>query len=125
MPPYHGSFLPKTTFSRRLDLNNLLRMRSSIVSLNLSLLSRIPNLAKLTMHSNSLLHETHLRSESRMRNPFAGMTGVNFLQHAIDLLERETLGFWDEEVGEEDGDDAEGSPHEEDLGGEVGILLVD
>src|SRR6266536_602383 len=119
----------KTSFSELSKttphLNNFLRMRSSSVSLNLSLLSRISNLTMLPMNRNPLLNETHLRSKSRVRNPFTRMTWANFFQHAVDLLERETFGFWDKEVGEHDGDNAEGTPHEEDLGGEVGVLLVD
>ena len=40
----------------------------------------------------------------------------------IDLLEGETLGLGDEEVGEDDAEEAGGSPEEEDLDSEVGSL---
>ena len=43
----------------------------------------------------------------------------------VDLLERETLGLRDEEVGEEEGEEAGAAPDEEDLRTEVALLLVD
>jgi len=61
----------------------------------------------------------HICSESRMRYPFARVPGGGFLEHAVDLLEGETLGLRDQEVGVNEADSAEGAPDEEDLRAEV------
>jgi hypothetical protein len=90
--------------------------------LNLCLLSRI---ACPSRGRDALLHKTHFGGECGVGNPGARLAGGDFLQHPVDLFEGETLGLRDEEVGEEHGDDAEGAPHEEDLGREVRVLLVD
>jgi len=58
-------------------------------------------------------------------HPFAGVAWRYLLEHSVDLLERKALGLGHQEVGEENADDAEGAPHEEDLGRQVGILGVD
>ena len=53
------------------------------------------------------------------------MAWRNLLEHSVDLFERKTLSLGHQEVGEENADDAEGAPHEEDLGGQVGVLGID
>ena len=66
----------------------------------------------------------HLSGEGGVGNPFVGGARGGLLQHLVDLLEGETLGLGDEEVGEGEGDAAEGAPHEEDLCAEVGLSLL-
>lgn len=56
--------------------------------------------------------------------PSPGCARGALLQHLVDLFERETLGFGNEEVGEGEGDAAESTPHEEYTGTKVGIVLV-
>jgi len=73
---------------------------------------------------DALVGETHLGGEGGVWHPSGGGYGGGLLHHSVDLLEGEALGLRNEEVGEEEGEDAEGSPHEEDLGTEVGIALV-
>jgi hypothetical protein len=62
-----------------------------MVSLNLCLLSRISFLC--ARKRNALLNETHLSSESRVRNPFAGIARVDLFKHAVHLFEGQTLGL--------------------------------
>lgn len=59
-----------------------------------------------------------------MGNPFVGGAGGGLLEHLVDLLEGETLGLRNEEVGEGEGEAAEGAPHEEDLGTKVGLSAL-
>lgn len=40
------------------------------------------------------------------------------------MLERKTLGFWNEDIGVDEASCAEGSPDEEDAGAEVGLTFV-
>jgi len=94
------------------------------VSLDLSFLDRIPLLGWSTK-GDTLLNETHLSSESGVRNPGPRVTRRHFFQHSIDLLEGKPLRLRDQKVREENADDAEGAPHEEDLGGEVSVLFID
>lgn len=60
-----------------------------------------------------------------MRDPSGRGARVGLLQHAVDLLEGETLGFGHEEVGVDEADGAEAAPDEEDLGAEVALVLAD
>jgi hypothetical protein len=106
----------------KIHLNNLLIVRSSSMCFNLRLFSRISSPSR---ERNTLLHKTHLRGECRVGDPGAGLAGCDFLQHLVNLFEGETLCLGDQEVRKEDGDDAEGAPHEEDLGGEVRVLCID
>ena len=108
--PFSHSTLP--------NLNDIL-VRRNILRLNLTLA------VLLIMDGDSLLSKTHLSREGRVRNPATRLSWRNLLQHTVNLLERQALGLRNKEVCEEDGDNAEGAPHEEDLGGEVGVLLVD
>jgi len=95
----------------------------AINNLNSKLLLNL--LRRSTWSWDLLLNKTHIRCEGRRWNPSAGVSWVDFLKHTINLLKRKTLGLWDEEVCECDGDDAERSPHEEDLAGKVGVLSID
>ena len=74
---------------------------------------------------DTLLGETHLGGEGGVGNPSGGGARGRLLQHAVDLLERETFGFGHEEVGVDEADGAEGAPDEEDLGPEVAFVLAD
>ena len=58
-----------------------------------------------------------------MRHPLGGCTWRSLLQHTIDLLEGEAFCFGDKEVGECKGNEAQRTPHEIDLGPEVGVAL--
>jgi hypothetical protein len=69
---------------------------------------------------NALLDQVHLARKRAVGLPLARSAGSALLEHLVDLLESETLGLGDEEVGEEEGDAAETSPHEEDVGAELG-----
>ncbi|KFY88418.1 hypothetical protein V500_06350, partial [Pseudogymnoascus sp. VKM F-4518 (FW-2643)] len=70
---------------------------------------------------DALLSEVHLGSEGGVGHPFVGGARGGLLEHLIDLLEGEALSLRDEEVGEGEGDAAEGAPHKEHLGAEVGL----
>jgi len=58
-----------------------------------------------------------------MGNPLSRRPRRSLFQHAIDLLKRETFSLRDEEVRERERDAAEASPHEENLGSKVGVVL--
>lgn len=73
----------------------------------------------------SLVCKTHISGEGGVRHPFAGVSWGGLLEHAVDLLERKTLGLGDEEVGVHEADGAEGAPDEEDLGAEVAFGCAD
>lgn len=60
-----------------------------------------------------------------MRDPAAGVPGRGFLEHLVDLLEGQALGFGDEEVGVDEAGGAEGAPEEEDFGFEVAFVWAD
>jgi len=72
---------------------------------------------------STLLSETHISREGGVGSPLGGCAGSALLEHAVDLLERKTLGLWDEEVGIDEAENAEGTPDEEDLGTKVGLIL--
>ena len=73
----------------------------------------------------SLVDETHISREGRVRHPLAGVARGSLLEHAVDLLERETLGLRDKQVRVHEADGAEGAPDEEDLGAEVALVFAD
>ncbi|KFZ18290.1 hypothetical protein V502_04170 [Pseudogymnoascus sp. VKM F-4520 (FW-2644)] len=73
---------------------------------------------------DALVGEVHLGGEGGVGDPLVGGAGGGLLEHLVDLLQGEALGLGDEEVGEGEGDAAEGAPHEEDLGAEVGLALL-
>ncbi len=58
-----------------------------------------------------------------VRHPRRRLAGRDLLKHLIDLFEREAFGLGHEEVGEGEGEAAEGAPEEEDFGTEVGVAL--
>ena len=58
-----------------------------------------------------------------MRHPLGRCTRRSLLQHAINLLEGKTLGLGDEEVGEGEGNEAQRTPHEVDLGAEIRVAF--
>jgi hypothetical protein len=58
----------------------------------------------------------------RLGTPLGGRTGCRFLKHTVDLLEGETLGFRDEEVGIDEGACAKGTLVKIGMSSEVGIL---
>jgi hypothetical protein len=74
---------------------------------------------------NTLLVDAHIGGEGGSWGPFRRVAGVGLLQHAVDLLERETLGLGHEEVGVYEGAGAERSPDEEDLRSKVTLVSVD
>jgi len=55
-----------------------------------------------------------------MRYPLGAVSWVSLLQHLVDLLKTETLGFWNQEVGEQTTDSAEATIEEEDAGAHIG-----
>ena len=67
----------------------------------------------------SLLSKAHIGRKGGMGHPFGGGSGGALLEHAVDLLEGEALGFWDEEEGVDEAGEAERAPDEEDFGAEV------
>lgn len=73
---------------------------------------------------DALVGKVHLGGEGGVGNPFVRGARGGLLEHLVDLLEGEALGLGDEEVGEGEREAAEGTPHEEDLGAEVGLALL-
>lgn len=73
----------------------------------------------------ALLRKTHLRGKGRVWHPLARIPSIRLFQHTIDLFERQTLGFRNEEVGVDEAADTKGTPNEEDLGAEVALVSVD
>lgn len=63
--------------------------------------------------------------EGLVRYPLGGGSWGRLLHHAVDLLERETLGLWDKEVGVDESAGAETAPDEEHGGFEVAIFRAD
>ena len=73
----------------------------------------------------TLLGDTHLLSVGGAWLPLGRVAWGSLLEHAVDLLEGETLGLWHEEVGVDEAASAEGAPDEEHLGAEVALVLTD
>ena len=76
------------------------------------------------LHSRLLSH-AHLFGIGARGHPLGRLARGRLLEHAVDLLESKTLGLRDEEVGVDEADGAETTPKVEDLGAEVGPVLVD
>lgn len=72
-----------------------------------------------------LLGETHLRREGAVGLPLGRGPRGGLLHHLVDLLQGETFGLGDEEVGVDEGAGAKGAPDEEDFGLKVALVLVD
>ena len=64
-----------------------------------------------------------LGGKGSRRAPLGRVTGRGLGQHLIDLLERETLGLGDEEVGVDEAASAESAPDEEDGRAEVALAI--
>lgn len=60
----------------------------------------------------------HLGRESAVRLPLARGEGGSLFKHLVDLLERKALGLRNEEERKQEGDAAQPTPHEEDVGAE-------
>jgi len=59
------------------------------------------------------------------RSPLGRGPWGSFLEHAVDLLKRQSLSLRDKEEGKDECAGTEGSPDEEDLTLEVGLVLAD
>jgi hypothetical protein len=82
-------------------------------------------LTKLTQAHTLLQFVVHI-SVRNLRNEVLGLPSlVDNTVKLIDLFKCETLGLVDHEPNECDANEAEGSPNKEDLGSEVGTLLID
>lgn len=81
------------------------------------------DILRLRSDAQTLLCQAHLTCEGGVWYPCGAVPSIDFLHHLINLLERQTLGFGNEEVGEGGGDAAEGAPEEEDFGAEVGVAF--
>jgi hypothetical protein len=66
-----------------------------------------------------------LGGKSRGRAPLGRVTGRGLGQHLVDLLERETLGFRDEEDRVDEAAEARATPDEEDGRAHVAAVLAD
>jgi hypothetical protein len=77
----------------------------------------------LLLSNFTVLGHAHLIGESGSGSPASRLARSNLLKHLVDLLERQALGFRDEEVGVDASASAEGAPDEEDLGAEVALTL--
>ena len=64
-----------------------------------------------------------LGGEGSRRAPLGRVARVGLRQHLVDLLERETLGLGDEEVGIDEAAGAESTPDEEDGRAEVALAI--
>lgn len=85
-------------------------------------------LDRLYLHGGGLLHvvtSVHLSSKGGSGLPAGRSTGSGLLHHLVDLLERQTLGLGDEEVGVDESASAETSPDEEDGGLQVALVGTD
>jgi len=92
---------------------------SALVSASLpSALANVANIDHAILDSSS-------GSVRRVWAPFGRCTGGCLLHHLVNLLERETLCLWDEEVGPHEGGCAETAPDEEDGRLQVSLVLVD
>lgn len=72
----------------------------------------------------SLLGHAHVSSESAVWHPLARVSWVGLLEHTVDLLERQALGLGDEEVGVDEGAEAERAPDEEDLRTKITLDII-
>ena len=71
----------------------------------------------------AFLGETHLGGKGRVGLPAGRLArGAGLLHHAVDLLQRETLGFPHREVSVDEAEDAGRAPDEEDTRAEVALV---
>lgn len=71
------------------------------------------------------LSHAHLGCKGGMCPPFARVPGGCLLQHPIDLFQRETFGFGNEEVGVYEASGAKGPPEEEHFGSKIALIAAD
>lgn len=62
-----------------------------------------------------VLGHAHISRKRAVWDPLRGSSWGGLLEHAVDLLKREALSLWDEEVGIDEAGSAERAPNEEDL----------
>jgi hypothetical protein len=74
---------------------------------------------------SSLLCQTHLRSIRSMRLPLGRVDRGSLFHHAVNLLQRQTLGLVDKEVRIDEAERAERTPDEEDLGPKISLVSSD
>jgi len=67
----------------------------------------------------------HLVGKSAVGDPFGRLSRSGLFQHLVDLFERKTFGFWDEEEREGESEDASRAPDEENFGSKVALIRVD
>ncbi len=77
------------------------------------------------MSGPCLLRHAHLSRIRAVGDPAAAGAGSSLSQHLVDLLEGESLGLRDEQVGIDESAGAKTAPDVEDLGAEVALVLVD
>ena len=65
-----------------------------------------------------------LGGKGRSRAPLGRIARVGLGEHLVDLLERQTLGLWDEEVGVDKAASAESAPDEEDVRAKVALRIA-
>ena len=103
-------------YQKHTRLNGLLVVGSSLMCLDLSLFRRIAGSCSSGGQWDAFLNETHLSRKSRVGNPPLRLARSDLFEHSVNLFERKTLGLRNQEIGESYADDAEGTPHEENLG---------
>lgn len=74
--------------------------------------------------ANTLIRKTHLLCKGTMWDPAGAVTSIGFFHHLIYLFQSQALSLRDEEVGEGEGEAAEGAPEKEDFGTEVGVAFA-
>lgn len=72
----------------------------------------------------TFLGKSHLGRERGVGAPLGRRAGGRLLQHAIDLFQREALGFRDQQVGVDETESAERAPDEEHFLAQVGSVLA-
>lgn len=87
-----------------------------------------PSLDRLYLNGGGLLNvvtSAHGSGKGGGGLPAGRGTGSGLLHHLVDLLERQTLGLGDQEVGVDESASAETSPDEEDGGLQVALVGTD
>jgi hypothetical protein len=72
----------------------------------------------------ALVGISSLCRESAVRDPLGTGSWSSLLQHTIDLLETQALGFWDQDICVNQAEKAERAPEEEDLRSEVNATSI-
>jgi len=71
------------------------------------------------------IFSTQLRGVSCGRFPLRGCARCRLFEHAVNLFKRQTLRFRHKEVRIDEGTCAETAPHEEDVGLQIALVLID